>query len=149
MALQVGDRFPDFTAASHEGETVSLAAYRGDKNLVVFFYPKATTRGCVRETTEFGERRAEFDALNTQLIGISVDDPSLQKEHAIQCATDFPLLCDEDKSLTTQLGILHEERGNARRTTYLLDPQGTVKQVFTDVNAAGHVDQVLPSVKQL
>src|SRR6478672_7297864 len=99
MSVEPGQPFPSFSATAHDGEVVDLAGYRGDDNLVVFFYPRATTRGCVRETTEFGERRGEFDALGTRIVGVSVDDEALQKEHAIQCAANFPLLCDEDKTL--------------------------------------------------
>ena len=146
--MQVGERFPDFTAVSHEGETVSLANYRGEKNLVVFFYPAATTRGCVRETTEFSERRGEFDAINTLILGVSVDDVELQKQHAIQCATNFPLLCDVDKGFTTGLGILNE-RGRAMRTTFLVDGEGKVSKVFNVVSIDGHVDQVLEAAKGL
>lgn len=146
--MQVGEQFPDFRAVSHEGETVSLSSYRGGKNLVVFFYPKATTRGCVRETTEFSERRGEFDALNTMIVGVSVDDVALQKEHAIQCAANFPLLCDEDQSFTTKLGIL-SERGTAMRTTFLVGQDGNVREVFEGVAVDGHVDQVLEAVKQI
>ena len=148
MAVEPGQPFPSFTATSHEGEVVSLSNYRGNDNLVVFFYPRATTRGCVRETTEFGARRGELDALKTKVVGVSVDDVTLQKEHAMQCAANFPLLCDEDKSLTTQLGILNE-RGMASRTTYLLDGSGVVRKVFNGVSVDGHVDEVLQAVKDL
>lgn len=148
MSLQAGEPFPTFTAPSHEGETVSLTDYRGDGNLVVFFYPKATTRGCVRETTEFSERRPELDALNTKVVGISVDDVALQNEHAIQCAASFPLLSDADKALTTRLGILNE-RGMSQRTTYVVDQRGTVSKVFDGVTVDGHVDEVIEAVKSL
>lgn len=148
MTLQSGQTFPSFTAPTQDGETVDLNAYRGDSNLVVFFYPKATTRGCVRETTEFGARAHEFEAINTKIVGVSVDEPDLQKEHAIQCAANFPLLCDTDKALTTELGILNE-RGMSARTTYLLDGSGTVRQVFEGVPVDGHVDEVLAAAKAL
>lgn len=148
MAVQTGESFPDFTALDHEGHSVNLNTYRGGKNLVVFFYPKATTKGCVRETTEFSARRDEFDVLNTQIVGISVDDIGMQKEHAIQCAANFPLLSDLDKHLTEQLGILNE-RGMSARTTYLIDSQGKVAEVYNGVAVDGHVDQVLEGVKHL
>ena len=148
MTLEMGQPFPGFAAKNQDGETLNLADYQSGKKLVVFFYPKATTRGCVRETTEFAERRAEFDAVNTLLVGISVDEVELQKEHAVQCHVNFPVLCDDDKALTTELGIL-SERGTAKRTTYLLDPSGVVQQVFNDVQVDGHVDQVLEAVKGL
>src|SRR5688572_22397171 len=116
MSIEPGQPFPSFSAAAHDGETVDLATYRGSGSLIVFFYPRATTRGCVRETTEFSARRSELDALGTKVVGVSVDDVALQNEHAIQCAASFPLLCDVDKALTNELGILNE-RGMASRTT--------------------------------
>lgn len=146
--LQPGQPFPAFTAAAHDGSTVDIDQYRGDGNLVVFFYPKATTRGCVRETTEFGERHAELAALNTKIVGISVDDVALQGEHAIQCAANFPLLSDEDKSLTAQLGILND-RGMSSRTTYVIGRDGRVSTVFEGVTVDGHVDAVLDALRAL
>jgi thioredoxin-dependent peroxiredoxin len=148
MTVEAGQPFPNFTAQSQEGETVNLQALGENANLVVFFYPKATTRGCVRETTEFGQRQEEFAALGTKLVGVSVDDVGLQKDHAIQCSAGFPLLCDTDKSLTTELGIL-SERGMAQRTTYLVDRYGIIRTVFDNVAVDGHVDAVLQAVQQL
>jgi peroxiredoxin Q/BCP len=148
MSIQPGEPFPAFSATAHDGTQVDLAAYRGGDNLVVFFYPRATTRGCVRETTEFGQREADFAALGTKLVGVSVDDPALQQEHAIQCATTFPLLSDTGAALSTRLGILND-RGMAKRTTYLLDGSGTVRQVFADVTVDGHVDAVLAAAAQM
>jgi thioredoxin-dependent peroxiredoxin len=148
VSVEPGQPFPSFTAPSHDGETVDLTSYRGEDNLVVFFYPKATTRGCVRETTEFSARRSELDALGTKIVGVSVDDAALQSEHAIQCAASFPLLCDIDKALTTQLGILNE-RGMASRTTYVIGRDGVVRKVFPNVTVDGHVDEVLQAVAEL
>lgn len=148
MSIESGETFPSFTAQSQEGEAVSLEGYRGNDSLVVFFYPRANTSGCVKETTEFSVRREEFDALGAKLVGISVDDVRWQQKHAIQCATNFPLLSDKDKALTSQLGILGEH-GMAQRTTYLLDRDGVVRRVFTNVNVESHVDDVLHAVKEL
>jgi len=149
MPVEPGQAFPEYIATAHDGEVVHLPEYQAGENLVVFFYPKATTRGCVRETTEFGARREELDALRTKIVGVSVDDAALQNEHAIQCAANFPLLCDTDKSLTTQLGILNEERGTALRTTYLVDSSGIVRNVFANVTVDGHVDQVIAALKEM
>ena len=146
--IRPGQPFPDFKAPSHDGTTVNLEDYRGDGNLVVFFYPKATTRGCVRETTEFGERHEELAALNTRVVGVSVDDVGLQGEHAIQCSANFPLLSDEDKALTTQLGILNE-RGMSSRTTYVIGRDGRVSTVFEAVTVDGHVDAVVNALREL
>ena len=148
MTIEPGQKFPGYTAQTHEGETLNLADYRAGKKLVVFFYPAATTRGCVRETTEFAARREEFDAVNAVLVGVSVDDVEKQKEHAVQCAANFPVLSDLDKTLSTQLDILNE-RGRSKRTTYVMDSAGIVRTIFHDVQIDGHVDQVLQALRGL
>ena len=122
----VGDSFPEFMGESHEGNQVKLQEYQGSDNLVVFFYPKAMTPGCVRETTEFGSRRGEFDALNTKIVGISIDPVSAQKTHADHCGATFPILSDEGGMLIEQLGIKRDS-GSAMRTTYILGADGMVK----------------------
>jgi peroxiredoxin Q/BCP len=148
MTIEAGSKFPEFIAPTQDGQTVNLSEYRDGKNLVVFFYPKATTSGCVRETTEFGVRREEFDAIGTQIVGVSIDDPALQKEHQIQCAANFPLLCDVDKHLTETLGIVNEN-GRSRRTTYLVDKTGAITKVFEGVKVDGHVSEVLEAAKAM
>ena len=143
----VGEKFPSFTTESHEGETVDIESYRGGKKLVVFFYPRASTPGCVRETTEFAARRAEFDALDTVILGVSVDSVEAQKKHAITCAANFPVLA-KGKPLVEQLGIASDS-GSAKRTTFVVGQDGAIKQVFEGVKVDGHVDEVLAAVKAL
>jgi peroxiredoxin Q/BCP len=77
-----------------------------------------------------------------------VDPVEKQKQHAITCAADFPILSDADKKLTSQLGILRDT-GTAQRTTYVIDSAGKVRKVFNNVTVDGHVDQVLAAVKEL
>lgn len=144
----VGEAFPKFTAPSHEGGQVNLNEYRSNQNLVVFFYPKAMTSGCVRETTEFGKRRGEFDVLKTKIVGISVDPVTAQQEHAEHCGANFPILSDLGGNLIAQLGI-QRDSGSAMRTTYIVGPDGKVKKVFNEVKVDGHVDEVLNAVKAL
>jgi len=72
MTLSVGDKAPDFSLPSDGGGTVSLADFKG-RNLVLYFYPKDDTPGCTKEAIGFTETKAEFDALNTSIVGISKD----------------------------------------------------------------------------
>lgn len=148
MAVQVGQQFPPFTAATQDGGTLDLASFQGKRNLVVFFYPKASTPGCTLETTDFGRRAGEFDALNTQLIGVSVDEPGANQKHAVTCGSNFPLLSDEGGRLIEQLDIKNE-RGSAKRTTYVVDTAGKVRTIFPNVKVDGHTDEVLAAVRQL
>jgi peroxiredoxin Q/BCP len=145
--MEAGERFPDFTAQTQDGEELDLAKYRGDKKLVLFFYPRAMTSGCVRETTEFAARIGEFEDLDTLVVGVSMDKVASQKKHAIKCGAGFPILSDADKALTTKLGILKDTGTSPVRTTYLIDGSGTVRQVFNKVKVDGHVSKVLDAVK--
>ena len=100
------------------------------------------------ETTDFGRRAGEFDRLDTQLIGVSVDEPGANQKHAVACGSGFPLLSDEGGKLIDKLDI-KSERGTAKRTTYVVDKEGKVRDIFNDVKVDGHTDQVLAAVRKL
>jgi peroxiredoxin Q/BCP len=100
------------------------------------------------ETTDFGRRAGEFAALNTQLIGVSIDDSEAQQKHAVACGSNFPLLSDEGGKFIDQLGI-RNERGSAKRVTYVVDKEGKVRNVFPDVKVVGHTEEVLAAVRGL
>ncbi|SRR5579883_3138259 len=100
------------------------------------------------ETTDFGRRAGEFDRLDTQIIGVSVDDPSANQKHAVACGSGFPLLSDQGGRLVDELGI-KSERGTAKRTTYVVDKEGKIRDIFPDVKVDGHTDQVLAAVRKL
>lgn len=101
----------------------------------------------MRETTEFSARRAEFDVLNTVILGVSVDSMAAQQTHATTCGATFPVLA-EGRPLVTELGIASDS-GSAKRTTYLVDNTGAIRQVFEGVKVDGHVSEVLAAVKAL
>jgi peroxiredoxin Q/BCP len=100
------------------------------------------------ETTDFGRRAGEFAALDTQIIGVSVDPSAEQQKHAVACGSNFPILSDQGGQLSDQLGIKNE-RGMSKRVTYVVDKQGKVREVFNDVKVDGHTDQVLAAVRGL
>ena len=100
------------------------------------------------ETTDFGRRAGEFAAQDTQLIGVSVDEAAAQQKHAVTCGSDFPLLSDLGGKLVDELGIKNE-RGMAKRTTYVVDKEGTIRAVFPDVKVDGHTGEVLAAVQKL
>ena len=102
----------------------------------------------MRETTEFGVRYSEFEALNTVVVGISVDSVASQKKHAITCNAGYPLLSDKGGTLVKALGIASDS-GSAKRTTFVVGQDGAIKQVFEGVKVDGHVDEVLAAVKAL
>jgi thioredoxin-dependent peroxiredoxin len=100
------------------------------------------------ETTDFGRRAGEFAALDTQIIGVSVDESSEQQKHAVACGSNFPLLSDAGGKLIDELGI-KSERGSAQRVTYVVDKEGKVRKIFPQVKVDGHTDEVLAAVREL
>ena len=100
------------------------------------------------ETTDFGRRAGEFDRLDTQIIGVSVDPSAEQQKHAVTCGSGFPLLSDEGGKLVDKLGI-KSERGTAKRVTYVVDKDGKVRDIFSDVKVDGHTEEVLAAVRKL
>ena len=145
---QPGDFFPDVTKPSSEGGELSISGYRAGQKLVVFFFPRSMTPGCVRETTEFGMKQALFTAAGAKVLGTSTDSTNAQQKHAVHCSAGFPIISDRDKSLIAALGI-DSGKGSARRTTYVIDAAGVIRRVFEGVKVDGHVDAVLEAVKAL
>lgn len=148
MQIAVGDSFPDFASETHDGTTVRLADYRNKQNVVVYFYPRDLTPGCTREAGDFNRRLAEFGALGTAVVGISVDPKEKHARFTAECGLSFPLLTDTGGALSGQLGILRDS-GTSERTTFVLDKAGIVRRLFSVKSVGGHVDEVLEAVRSL
>jgi peroxiredoxin Q/BCP len=153
--IKVGDPFPAVKAKSQSGDTVDLATFQGRQNVVLYFYPKDLTPGCTREAIDFDRKLGEFKALDTAVLGMSVDPVEAHQNFAASCGLNFPLLADEGRAVSERLGILTEipqrpDLGKiARRTTFVIDKQGVLREVFEVQQVDGHVDEVLEAVRRL
>lgn len=145
--MGVGDRFPDLEGQTHDGTTVRLDDLRRNGGAVVYFYPRDLTPGCTREAIDFERRLDDFQRAGTAVVGVSVDPPDSHQRFSAACGLRFPLLSDEGGKLAGQLGIL-SERGTARRTTYVIDSDGTIRRLFEVKGVDGHVDEVLAAVRE-
>jgi peroxiredoxin len=129
--VKVGEEAPDFTLPSTEGREVSLREYRGKRNIVLLFYPLAWSPVCTRELCGFRDHLKDFEDLDAQVLGISVDSPFAQKAWAEAHALGFPLLSDFNREVCRRYGVIHEEllglRGIAKRSVFLIDREGTVR----------------------
>jgi peroxiredoxin Q/BCP len=148
MEIRVGDPMPDIEGRTATGETVRLADYRGTRNVVLYFYPRDLTPGCTREAIDFDRRLEEFAALDTAVLGMSVDPPERHERFIATCGLRFPLLSDAGGEWSRRLGILGE-RGTARRTTFVVDKEGIVRKAFAVQHVDGHVDEVLEAVREI
>ena len=135
MAIEVGTKAPDFTLKSQHGEEVSLADFRGKKNVVVLFYPFAFTGVCTGELCALRDRLPSFVNDDVQLLAVSNDSPFALRVFADQEGLEYPLLSDfwPHGEVSRAFGVFDEEKGCAVRGTFVIDKEGVVR--WTVVNA--------------
>ncbi|MFC4004808.1 thioredoxin-dependent thiol peroxidase [Prauserella oleivorans] len=146
--LAPGDKAPEFTLTDSEGNEVSLADFRG-RSVVVYFYPAAGTPGCTKQACDFRDNLAELDDAGYQVLGISPDKPEKLAKFAAKEGLTFPLLSDPDKTVLTAYGAFGEKKNYGRvvqgviRSTFIVDPEGTIAKAMYNVRATGHVAKLL------
>lgn len=137
----------ELSAASKSKEAkVNLADFKGKKNVVLFFYPKAMTGGCTKESCGFSGLVEKFAKLDTVIFGISTDTVELQQKFVEKEKLEIPLLADPEKKVTTAFGALSKS-GMASRYTYVIDKEGVVKKIYTTVKPDAHPQEVLDYIK--
>ena len=142
-ATSIDKALPD----KKDARTLSLKDFRGKKNVVLFFYPKAMTRGCTIESCGFRDRIKKFAALDTVVLGISTDNLEAQQKFTDKENLNYPLLADPDKKVTKEFGALGP-RGVASRYTFVIDKSGVVRKAYTKVDTGKHPDEVLKFIKE-
>ncbi|MFB6352572.1 MAG: thioredoxin-dependent thiol peroxidase [Halobacteriales archaeon] len=149
--LQPGEEAPDFELPNHAGEPVALSDYAGQR-VVLYFYPKADTRGCTIEAESFRDRWDEFAERDVAVLGVSND--AVEDIAAFREKYDLPftLLSDPDGAVASAYEtygtaeIRGEEWEIAFRNTYLIDENGTVERVYEDVDPEGHAGEILSAL---
>jgi peroxiredoxin Q/BCP len=153
--LTEGQKASDFTLPATGGKTISLKDYAGKKAVVLYFYPKDDTPGCTKEACFFRDIQAEFEAAGAAILGVSVDSVKSHERFAKKYHLPFPLLSDEDKTVVNTYGVWKQKSRYGKtyfgteRTTFLIDRQGTIREIWPEVKVEGHVDEVLEAVQAL
>lgn len=148
ITLKKGNKAPNFSAKDQDGNTHTLADYKG-KKLVVFFYPKANTPGCTAEACDLRDNYDRFQANNYALLGVSADNAKAQSSFKNKFEFPFPLLADEDKSVIQAFGVwgpkkfMGKEYDGINRTTFVIDENGSIEEVISDVKTKAHAAQIL------
>jgi peroxiredoxin Q/BCP len=151
MALQEGDKFPEFALPNQDGETVKLDDFAG-KWLVVYFYPKDDTPGCTIQGKSFTASKQDYEDAGVEVVGVSQDDVESHKFFCNKFAFTIDLLADTDHQLINAVGLKQNERNGNKswsRTSYVIDPQGVTRKVYQDVVPTGHEKVLLDDIKQL
>ena len=146
--LKKGEAAPNFSAKDQDENLHTLADYKG-KKLVVFFYPKADTPGCTAEACDLRDNFHRFQANNYALLGVSADSAKTQGKFKNKFDFPFPLLADEDKSVIEAFGVwgpkkfMGREFDGIHRTTFVIDENGIIDEVISDVKTKEHASQIL------
>lgn len=150
-ALKEGDLAPAIRLADENGDRFDLANLRG-RNVVLYFYPKADTPGCTKESCEFRDANSRFSAQDTVIVGVSPDKSGAQLKFKAKFNLPFVLLADPDHTAATAYGVWKEKSMYGRkymgieRTTFLIGKDGRIRKIFSKVKPEGHAAQVFEAL---
>jgi len=151
--LNTGDKAPYFELPNQDGETVKLTDLKG-KCVVLYFYPKDDTSGCTKEACSFRDELSIFEGVNATIIGVSGDSVKSHRKFADKYSLNFTLLSDESKQMLEAYGVWKEKSMYGKkymgieRTTFVIDPEGTIKKVFNKVKVDGHTEEVKKALSE-
>ena len=152
--LAAGDKAPLFSLPADGGKTLALGNLKG-KTVVLYFYPKDDTPGCTIEAKDFRDYMKDFEKLNTTIIGVSKDSVKSHDAFKQKYCLPFPLLSDESGKMCEEYGVWVEKSMYGKkymgieRTTFLIDKDGVIRNVWRKVSVDNHVKEVFGAVKEL
>jgi peroxiredoxin Q/BCP len=143
-----GTPAPDFTLQSQDGKSVSLKDFKGQW-VVLYFYPKDMTQGCTIEAHNFQRDQDQYTAKHTAIVGVSADTIDSHQQFCTKENLTFKLLADPGKETIAKYGSLAPNGAVAARNTFLIDPQGVIRKVYTKVSPNPHSQEVLADLAEL
>ena len=152
--LKEGDPAPDIHLADDRGEDFELSKLKG-KNVVLYFYPKADTPGCTKESCEFRDASKKFTKEDTVIVGVSPDKSEAQSKFKTKFDLPFTLLADVDHSAADAYGVWKEKNMYGKkymgieRTTFLIGKDGRIRKIFAKVKPEGHAEEVYEALKAM
>ena len=148
---EIGTPAPSFELPASNGKTISLTDYKGKQTVVLYFYPKNFTSGCTIEARNFQKDQAQFQKLNSVVLGVSADSADSHKSFCAKEGLSFKTLADKDTKVSAAYGSLMNLAvvKFAKRNTFIIDPNGKIARVFTDVNPNKHSSEVLAVLNTL
>ena len=152
--VNIGEKVADFSVPATGDKSLSLSDFK-DKNLVVYFYPKDNTPGCTLEGQDFRDHYPEFQAANTEILGVSRDSVNSHQRFREKQNFPFDLLADEDEALCRLFDVIHEKNMYGRkvmgieRSTFLIDAEGVLRAEWRKVKVKGHAEEVLAAAQAL
>ena len=150
MALQTGDKIPEFSAKDNNGNDFESSSIVGKKPVVFYFYPKDNTPGCTAQACSFRDQYEDFKDLGAEVVGISSDSIASHEKFVQQYQLPFILLSDNDKKIRKLFGVKPDLLGLIPgRVTYVVDKNGIIQFVFDSINATNHIPKALETIKKM
>src|SRR5690348_9139662 len=149
--LETGKPFVNFSLQNQDGKVMKLGDFAG-KWLVVYVYPKDDTPGCTIQGKSFTATKADFDAAGITVLGVSADDVASHKSFCNKFSFTIDLLADPNAELLSVCGVGQMEFSGQKyweRTSFVIDPKGTLRKVYAKVNPNGHEKVLLDDIKAL
>ncbi|HVF27007.1 MAG TPA: peroxiredoxin [Pyrinomonadaceae bacterium] len=146
--LAEGSPAPDFTLASDDGRMVKLSEYKGKQSVVLYFYPKDETPGCTKQACSFRDNFKAFKDAGIEVLGVSVDTVDSHKAFKKNQKLNFTLLADDKKEVSKSYGVL-SERGYSSRVTFVIDKEGVIRKIYTNVDPVANATETLEFAKTL
>lgn len=152
--LTAGKKAPKVVLPDQNGKTHRLSDYQG-KWVLLYFYPKDDTPGCTKEACAIRDSFPDFKKLNIRVLGVSVDSVASHKKFAEKYELPFTLLADEKKEVVKRYGVWQKKKFAGRtydgtvRTSFLIDPKGTIAKIYRNVKPEIHAEEVLKYLKDL
>ncbi|HEY2345881.1 MAG TPA: peroxiredoxin [Xanthomonadaceae bacterium] len=150
----IGDRIPDLAFTLSTGATARLTDY-ADRWLVLYFYPKDSTPGCTLEGLDFNALLPKFKRAGAAVLGVSRDSVKSHQNFCAKQGFRFDLVSDGDEALCKAFDVIHEKNMYGKkvlgivRSTFLIDPDGAIRNLWRPVKVPGHAEAVLASLQQL
>ncbi|QCK15972.1 thioredoxin-dependent thiol peroxidase [Mangrovivirga cuniculi] len=148
MALEIGDKAPDFEVNDQDGNKVKLSDFRG-KKVVLYFYPKDATPGCTAQACNLRDNYEALQKAGYEILGISSDDEAKHRKFIEKQELPFTLLADTEKEVHEKYGTWVEKNMYGRkymgtqRTTFIIDEEGKIEDIIKKVKTKEHTSQIL------
>lgn len=152
-SLNAGETAPQFSLLDQDGEVINLSKFKGQK-VLIYFYPKAMTPGCTVQASNLRDSIDDFKKFNVAVLGVSTDTTEKLARFTERDLLNFPLLSDPDHKVCDAFGIWGEKNfmgktyDGIHRTSFLIDEQGTIENVFDNFKTSNHHTIVLDYLKQ-
>jgi len=146
---------PTFSTLNQNNEMISLSDYKGNKNVVLYFYPKDDTSGCTIEANQFTELASEFAKVDTVVLGVSKDSCASHQAFIDKYGLKVDLLADTSGELCETYGVWQEKEKNGVkkmgivRSTFVINKDGVLVNAIYGVTADGHAQEILDKISQL